>query len=65
VRLEDPSTQITLLEEVIHYVSRSIEATMKELEDLTSWLLHREEVELEERRKSIRASKALVDGQDN
>ena len=35
-RLEDPSTRITSLEEVINRVSKSIEATMKELEDLTS-----------------------------
>jgi hypothetical protein len=64
-RSKDPNARITSLEEVINCVSRSIEATVKELEDLTSWPLHRGEVELKDRRKSIHAEKATVDGQDD
>ena len=35
-RAKDPSIRITSLEEVINRVNRSIEATIKEFEDLTS-----------------------------
>jgi hypothetical protein len=55
VRPEDPNTRITSLEEVIKRVSKSVEAIGKEGEDLTSWLLLRKDIKLEERRKSIHA----------
>jgi hypothetical protein len=62
---KDPNTRTTSLEEDINCVSRSIETTRKELEDLTSWLLHQREIELENRLKSIHASKTPVGRQDN
>ena len=65
VRPEDPNTRTTSLKEAINRVSRSIETTTKELEGLTSWLLHQGEVKLENRCKSIRMGKTLVGRQDN
>jgi hypothetical protein len=35
--------QLASLEEIINHVSNSMEATTREFECLTSWLLHREE----------------------
>ena len=65
VRFEDPNAQITLLEKVIKRVSKSLETMMKELEDLTYWLLCRGVIELEERRKLIHVGKTSMDRKDN
>jgi hypothetical protein len=54
---EHPSTQATSLEEIINRVSRSVEATKKEFEGLTSWLLHRGEHERKEIHESISCKK--------
>ena len=60
-----PSAQATSLEEVINYVNRSVEATKKEFEDLTSWLLHRGEYEREEKCGFVHAEKVPVNEHGN
>jgi hypothetical protein len=54
------SAQLTSLKEITDRVSNSVEATTKEFENLTSWLLHRGERECKERHGFIQTRKVPV-----
>ena len=53
------------MEEVIERVSKSVETIIKEIENLTSWLLLQKNEELEERHKLIHVGKTLTGWKDD
>jgi hypothetical protein len=54
------SAQATSLKEIINHVGKFVEATKKEFEGLTSWMLHRREREQKERHGSIHPGRVPV-----